>query len=80
MSLVIHFALFEVERNRYIRLFHNSIFYVAKLLDIELFTVMKIIAEQRIKPPDAGNITCISNEKRKKNGYLYGQNIGFFAW
>ena len=25
----------------YIRLFHNSIFYVAKLLDIELFTVMK---------------------------------------
>ena len=39
--------LFEVERNRYIRLFHNSIFYVAKLLDIELFTVMKIIAEQR---------------------------------
>ncbi|EXY88698.1 hypothetical protein M125_2179 [Bacteroides fragilis str. 3998T(B)3] len=50
MSLVIHFALFEVERNRYIRLFHNSIFYVAKLLDIELFTVMKIIAEQRIKP------------------------------
>ena len=50
MSLGIQLALFEVERNRYIRLFHNSIFYVAKLLDIELFTVMKIIAEQRIKP------------------------------
>ena len=50
MSRVIHYVLREVERNRYIRLFHNSIFYVAKLLDIELFTVMKIIAEQRIKP------------------------------
>jgi hypothetical protein len=31
LSLVIHFALFEVERNRYIRLFHNSIFLCCKI-------------------------------------------------
>ena len=60
------FRLFEVERNRLIRLFHNSNFLCAKLLDIELFTVAENYSGTKIKAPDAGNITCFHENGKKR--------------
>ena len=53
-------ALFKVERDPYIHLFHNSIYLIAKLVDIEPFEAMKNIAEQRNRTPDRINAAVFS--------------------
>ena len=59
-TIGIRFALFKVERDPYIHLFHNSIYLIAKLVDIELFEAMKNIAEQRNRIPDRINAAVFS--------------------
>nr|DAF45537.1 MAG TPA: hypothetical protein [Siphoviridae sp. ctBLh2] len=41
-------------------MFHNSIYLIAKLVDIELFEAMKNIAEQRNRTPDRINAAVFS--------------------
>ena len=69
------------------RMFYHLIYY-RKIYNIEMNRPVGVESQRayhenysgtKNKTPDAGNITCISM-KNGKNGYLYGQNIGFFAW